>query len=42
MGTPIHPQQPGPGQNMLNQAPDQIKGSDTLHGVLLMYTPSYV
>ena len=37
-GTPIYPQQPRPGQNILDQALDLVNGSDALQGALLLYT----
>ena len=39
MGTPICLQQPGPRQNLLYQAPDQVGRSDSLQRALLAYTP---
>ena len=36
-GAPICPQQPGSGQNICDQGPDQVDGSDTLQGALPIY-----
>ena len=39
MGAPICPQWLGPGQDILDQATDQVDRSDTLQGALMIYTP---